>query len=170
MFFEITQNDISPTLGAMARTAANPLPIFRAMGTTFKSITEGTFNSVGAAYRPMPWRAKSDGSASILQSRNPTLSKAFALEVTSTYARVSNPMPYAAIHQFGGTIKPKTAKALRFQVGGRWFTVKSVFIPARPFFPVDTSGKLTAPAERLIERAGERALARQLPGGIASVK
>ncbi|OHT25823.1 virion morphogenesis protein [Providencia stuartii] len=37
--------------------------------------------------------------------------------------------PYGAIHQFGGTIVPKNAKALN--VGGR--PVKKVVIPARPW-------------------------------------
>lgn len=38
-------------------------------------------------------------------------------------------LPYAAIHHFGGVIKPKTAKALN--VGGR--LVRQVTIPARPW-------------------------------------
>ena len=40
---------------------------------------------------------------------------------------------YAAAHQFGATIRPKAKKALRFNMGGKWFTKKSVTIPARPF-------------------------------------
>lgn len=44
----------------------------------------------------------------------------------------------AATHQFGEpgrTIRAKTSKGLRFQVGGRWVTKKKVkvSIPARPF-------------------------------------
>lgn len=40
--------------------------------------------------------------------------------------------PYAAIHQFGGTIRPKKGKALAF--GGRF--VQSVTIPARPYLGI----------------------------------
>jgi phage gpG-like protein len=40
---------------------------------------------------------------------------------------------YAAIHQFGGTIRPKSKRALRFRMGGRLFTLSKVSIPARPF-------------------------------------
>jgi phage gpG-like protein len=163
MFFKVTRNDVSPSLAKLASTAKNPLPVYRAMGTTFKSITEGTFNSVGASYRPAPWKPKRDGTPSILQSRNPVLSKSFHLEVTSTFAKLSNPMLYAGVHQFGATITPKNAKALRFQSGGKWFTVKKVVIPARPFFPV-IDGKLTPAAEDKIRRAGERAIARQAGG------
>lgn len=166
--FSVTRDDISPALGKLAQSASNRLPVFRAMGTTFKSITEGNFNSVGASYRPILWKPKRDGTPSILQSQHPTLSKSFQLIVTNDSATVSNPMKYAAIHQFGGTIVPKNGKALKFQSGGRWFTVKSVTIPARPFFPV-INGQLTPAAEMKIARAGERAIARQIPGatGIA---
>jgi phage gpG-like protein len=159
--FRVDRDDVSPQLSRMAMTAKNPLPVFRAMGTTFKAITEGNFNSVGAAFRPKPWVPKRDGSPSILQSRNPTLSKSFHLEVSNAHAKLSNPMKYAAIHQVGGVIRPKKGKVLRFQVNGKWFSVKQVVIPARPFFPVTPDGKLTPEAERLIGRAGERAIARQ---------
>jgi phage gpG-like protein len=72
-------------------------------------------------------------------------------------------MPYAAIHQFGGVIVPKNAKALRFKLpSGQWVTVKKVVIPPRPFFPVDSSGKLTPKAEQLIARAGEREMLRRV--------
>ena len=43
-------------------------------------------------------------------------------------------MPYAAIHQFGGIIRPKTPTGrLVFHMGGQLFRVKSVKIPARPY-------------------------------------
>lgn len=40
---------------------------------------------------------------------------------------------YAAIHEFGGTIRPVKGRYLRFQYKGSWHTVKSVTIPARPY-------------------------------------
>lgn len=51
---------------------------------------------------------------------------------------VGTNVKHAATHQFGEpgrTIRAKKAKALRFQVGGRWVTKKQVkvSIPARPF-------------------------------------
>ena len=48
-------------------------------------------------------------------------------------AQVSTNLKYARIHEKGGTIRPVRAKALKFQVGGRWVTKQSVTIPARPF-------------------------------------
>jgi phage virion morphogenesis protein len=48
---------------------------------------------------------------------------------------------YAATHQFGEegrTIRARTARGLRFRVGGRWVTKKKVVvtIPARPFLGI----------------------------------
>ena len=40
---------------------------------------------------------------------------------------------YAAIHQYGGTIKPKNGKYLAFQLGSQTVFAKEVTIPARPF-------------------------------------
>jgi phage gpG-like protein len=41
----------------------------------------------------------------------------------------------AKLHQHGGTVRPKNARALSFMVGNRRVFAKSVTIPARPFFP-----------------------------------
>ena len=43
---------------------------------------------------------------------------------------------YAKIHQFGGVIRPRTAKTLRFFIGNRVIFAKQVVIPARPYMPI----------------------------------
>lgn len=43
---------------------------------------------------------------------------------------------YAAIHQFGGTIKPKNASHLFFRIGGSLVVADSVTLPARPFLGI----------------------------------
>jgi HK97 gp10 family phage protein len=41
---------------------------------------------------------------------------------------------YAAIHEFGGVIKPKNGSYLRFKTkDGNWVTTKEVTMPARPY-------------------------------------
>jgi phage gpG-like protein len=167
--FKVTRDDISPALSKLAATVKNPIAIFRAMGTTFKSITEGNFNSVGSQLRAKSWPAKRDGSPSNLK-KSGTLSTSFHLEVSASHARVSNPMIYAATHQFGarghvagkvtGRVKTKFANKL---FAGSWQDVMQggKGIPPRPYFPVTESGQLTPAAEQLIARAGERAIARQ---------
>jgi phage virion morphogenesis protein len=156
MFFSLTKNDISPALTRMIK-AVNPpnrRRVLRAMGTTFKSITEGTFNSVGAGYRPAPWAAKSDGSPSILQ-KSTTLAKSFNLDVDDNLARVSNPTKYANVHQFGATIKGNPL--LKFKIGDQWISASQGVISPRPCFPV-LNGKLTPKAEEKISAAARRVL------------
>lgn len=140
--FKTTRDDISPKLSQMAAKARNPEKVLRSMGTTFMSITMGNFNDVGAEYRPKVWANKKDGTPSKLQ-KSGTLSRSFHLEVTSQHATVSNPVIYAATHQFGRT-------------EGR-----GAPIPARPFFPV-LDGKLTPKAEEKIQRAGQRQMEKEL--------
>lgn len=64
-----------------------------------------------------------------------SLSTQFSYRVLDYAVAVTSPMIYAAIQQFGGTVVPKTAKALFFMVGDQRVFAKSVTIPARPFFP-----------------------------------
>jgi len=40
---------------------------------------------------------------------------------------------YAAIHEFGGVITPRSKKYLAFQVDGQWVYTKKSVIPARPY-------------------------------------
>ncbi len=72
------------------------------------------------------------------------LSKSISAKVSSTEVRIGSPVPYARIHQLGGTIRsmiirPKTKKALAFYASaGRMIVAKSVKrpaikIPARPY-------------------------------------
>ena len=140
--FKVTRNDISPKLSKLANAAKRPEPVFRAMGTTLMSITMGNFNDAGADYRAKGWPAKKDGTPSKLQ-KSGTLSRSFHLEVGSTFAKVGNPVIYAATHQFG-----------------RDFGRGSPILP-RPFFPV-LDGKLTPKAEEKIAAAGMRAIMRQV--------
>ena len=56
---------------------------------------------------------------------------------------IGSNLPYAAVHQFGATIKPRAAKVLIF----RGHAAKSVTIPARPYL-----GLSDADQNELVER------------------
>lgn len=49
---------------------------------------------------------------------------------------VGTNLPYAMIHQKGGTIRPKAKKHLKFKGANGWATVDEVDMPARPFIGV----------------------------------
>lgn len=57
--------------------------------------------------------------------------------------RIGSNVVYARIHELGGIIKPRNAKALRFNIPGvGWRTVKSVTIPARPYLRPAITGNI----------------------------
>lgn len=56
---------------------------------------------------------------------------------------VGTNVKYAAIHQLGGTIRPKDKKCLRFEIDGRIIFAKQVTIPARPFLGIDAADERT---------------------------
>jgi phage gpG-like protein len=58
----------------------------------------------------------------------------------------SNGVKFPAVHQFGMTIKPVSAKYLSWvNALGIRFNVKKVTIPARPFLPLDANGNTELP-------------------------
>src|SRR3546814_11876305 len=64
---------------------------------------------------------------------------------------------YAFIHELGGTIKAKGAKALHFVVGGEHVVVKQVTIPARPYLRPAADAEYPKLAQRIkIGRASGR--------------
>ena len=54
-------------------------------------------------------------------------------QATKDYAEVGSALIYATIHQYGGTIKAKVQNFLKFKIGGRWASKKSVNMPARAY-------------------------------------
>lgn len=159
----ITHDSLTPCLQRLRSSAANPQPVLRSGGTALLALTQGNFNSVGAAFRAAPWPAKRDGSPSNLQLTT-TLAKSWRLSVNARSATISTDRPYAAIHQFGRVIKPKSKPALRFQSGGHWWTVKQVNMPARPMLPITPDGRLTDRAAAVVVRAMERTILRLAAG------
>ena len=68
-----------------------------------------------------------------LKSRSGRLRNSITNKVEGFTGWLGTNVKYAAIHEFGGVIKPKKGKYLKFQVKKQWKTVKQSIIPARPF-------------------------------------
>jgi phage gpG-like protein len=67
---------------------------------------------------------------------------------------------YARIHELGGTIRPKTAKALRFLLDdGTFAVVSQVTIPARPYLRPAADEQYPKLADRIRRAYGRRAKA-----------
>lgn len=85
------------------------------------------------------------------------LARSFEIQPLSTTSyEVSSGLVYAPVHEFGATIRPRRARALRFFVGGQLVFARKVTIPARPYvaptFEVDSDRAFDAFATR-VERS-----------------
>ncbi len=61
--------------------------------------------------------------------------------VTGSRLMIGTNKVYAAIHQFGGVIQPRSGGYLVFRLGGRLVHAKKVTIPARPFLGISTEDR-----------------------------
>lgn len=136
IFFEVTSLDaLTPTLRALKAAAQDLTP---AMDEASEVMLRGTLQRFTDEEAPsgVPWRksvaALEEGRKTLTKSGD--LSNAIDRESGGDFAavgiyKVGGAGVYAAIHQFGGTIKPKVGKALNTPFGYR----ASVSIPARPY-------------------------------------
>ena len=133
---------------AAARAMLNKLgqmdtaPLMRRLGERIQAWTQDRFDAnQQQAPNGTPWAKLNPKYAQNkprhLQNRKLTLSGHLRKSIRwqlldSQSVLVGTNVKYAAIHQFGGTIRPKKGKALAF--GGRF--VQSVTIPARPYLGI----------------------------------
>jgi phage gpG-like protein len=98
------------------------------------------------------------------------LRASIAKEVSASGFRLGSNLIYARVHQYGATIRPVRAKALRFRGvsyrGGRrkyskWIFAKKVVIPRRQYIP---EGRLGPIWSKAFAQAARRAMFRILQG------
>jgi phage gpG-like protein len=163
---------ISPSLARLAKGIENKKPILEAMGLQLESLTRRAFNEPGL--RPAPWPNKltfangrfSRGEPSNLRKNQVLVRSIRITSLTNSHVTVGSDRVYAAIHQFGGEIRAKSAPALAFRLGGQLILAKKVTMPARPFFPF-LEGRMIESARKKISAVGEAKI-RSLLGGTAA--
>ncbi len=127
-------------LERLAGLGRNTGPLLRAIGTGMVDATQRHFESATDP-EGRPWHGLNPAYASTKKGagilREAAIRGGLMGSITFSTGphsvRWGSNKVYAAIHQFGGTIKPVHAKALRFHLGGRWVSMKQVTIPARPY-------------------------------------
>lgn len=142
-FSEIDKKKVNAALGEAMRESTlerfkqSKDPTGRRWKTSIRAATTGGKTLVASAQLRNSIKVKSDASG-------------FAIGTN---------VKHAATHQFGEpgrTIRAKTSKGLRFQVGGQWITKKKVkvSIPARPFlgFSEDDLQEMRGTVEDFIGR------------------
>ena len=141
-------DNISTALTRLTSAAAQR-DLMQAIGVGMVSLTKRSFEE--ASLRPAAWPARTTEGGHALLKKSGTLQRSIAITALDDKSvSISSDRIYAAIHQFGGVIRPKKAGGrLAFSMGGRMVFAKSVTIPARPFFPL--SGGLSSAAEARIK-------------------
>ena len=113
-------------------------PLMANLGAALLASTQQRFETETAP-SGSPWpqslRAALDGGKTLRDSGR--LYQSLTYQAGPRQVEIGSNVVYAAIHQLGGKVSAKSAKALRFKVGGQFVTKKSVTIPARPFLGVD---------------------------------
>jgi phage gpG-like protein len=80
------------------------------------------------------WKPNRAGSSTLYKSG--ALSASIDYAASASRIDLGSGLVYARIHQQGGTIRPKNARALVFNAGNGLVFVRQVTIPARPFLGV----------------------------------
>ena len=169
----ITRMDISDAQAGFGRLAAvmsDTTPVMRAIGTGLVSNTQDRFDAGqdpdGAAWTALnPVYAAGKRGPGILRESGMRggLQGSITYRAAASSVEVGSGKIYAAIHQFGGTILPKSGGRLVFRMGNRIVQARSVTIPARPYLGISSEDQV------MILDVVEGALARALGSGSSSV-
>lgn len=123
--------DVQDAFDTLVKSLQDTSPLMQRLSHVMLTSVLENFEQGG---RPNKWKHKYDDTPSKL-TQTSRLKGSINRVFDSASAVVGTNVEYAAIHHFGGAIKPKRAKALRF--GGRF--AKQVTIPARPFLVLTDS-------------------------------
>jgi len=119
---------------------ANTTPVMAAIGAGLVASTHMRFvtqtDPDGAAWRALNTQYAETKRNSRILTESGRLRDSINSQAGAKEVRVGTNVIYAAIHQFGGTIRPKSASHLRFRIGDALVTVASVTLPDRPFLGI----------------------------------
>lgn len=123
---------------ALQKMGANPQPLLADIAALGENSTRARFRNQtgpdGQRWKPS-LRAQFNGGKTLTKDGH--LGDSITHSADRKTAAWGTNRIYAAIHQFGGTIKAKGAGGLRFAIPGLgWRTVQQVEIPERPFLGI----------------------------------
>lgn len=131
--------EVLAAIGAVASRMEHPAPLFDIIGALLVTSTQDRFeretDPEGNPW-PVSLRVQFEG-GSILRDSG-LLFQSMAHEASDQGVAVGTDVHYAATHQLGPTtIRPVTARALAFEVGGQSVFAQEVTIPRRAFLGLD---------------------------------
>ena len=133
-------SEVGGILGRAAHAWGDPVPILRAIGTGLAANTRNRFDR-GVAPDGAPWAELSPAYAPMKKGpgilrESGDLQGSITFDVDGNVLSVGTNKIYGAIHQFGGTIRPRSAKVLVFRLAFGVVKARKVAIPPRPFLGI----------------------------------
>ena len=127
-------------LGKAAHKLGDTQALMESVGDALVSGTLKRFDAeedpTGKKWKPSA-RASAEGGKTLTDTA--LLRRSIDYAATPEKVMVGSNLPYARIHQKGGTDKPKKGKYLKFKgLDGKDVFVKEVMIPARPYLGVSS--------------------------------
>lgn len=139
----IDDREAKRAFAALQKLMADTTPVMKAIGVGLRRNVHDRFMDA-ADPDGNPWAPLNPGYAAI--KRGPGILRgagvagglmgSISSRATKDSVEVGSNKVYAAIHQFGGTIVPKNAEHLIFEMAGGLVHATSVTIPARPYLGV----------------------------------
>lgn len=134
----------------------NPLQsetLLEALARLIREQTVDRLISGGPAPDGSAWKPNAEWRTPILH-RTGALARSIDYAVSGNAAIVGSGLVYAAIHQHGGAIKPRSAGALAFRIGNQFIMTRKVTMPARPYIglSVEDRAELVAAAVGYLRR------------------
>lgn len=146
---KITISRLTESVAELTRLSSgleDRLELHQAIGLELRNATDRRFKrGVDPDERPWPksMRAYMQSGQTLRDTGLLQSSITFAVDRAGLdFGVIGSNLKYARIHQYGGIIRPKKAKALKFQLAdGTWAVVKKVVMPARPYIGVSASDR-----------------------------
>ena len=136
-------DQVQAALREMARLGRQPATLLRPIGAILASNTKDRFDAgtdpTGQRWAPLhPAYLAVKRGPSVLKA-SLQLQKSITFRVAGDELAIGTNKVYAAIHQFGGTIRPKKPGGrliFRDAAGQAWGAARQVTIPARPYLGI----------------------------------
>lgn len=160
--FEVAlREDIDTRLARLAEVTDDLTPLMDEIGMAMVTSTQLRFES-GTGPDGSRWlssaRAEAEGGQTLVKDGH--LKDSISHNADADGVEWGSSRKYAAIHQYGGDIMPKSGKALVFQAGSGVVFARKVTMPARPYLglSVEDEQEIEAIAEYyMAEALGENA-------------
>lgn len=117
----------------------NRVMVLEAAGALIEMQTRRRITEEKSSPDGQPWKPNAEGTPILEKYRH--LLASIHYRTGADAVRVGSGLVYSAIHQFGGTIVPKNAQALHFEIGGRHVMTQQVTLPARPYLGFSAENK-----------------------------